>query len=89
MATGLPVVASRVGGLPEVVEDGETGILVPPADVEALKAALEFYILSPEARLEHGQKGRAKVEALYNWQENASLMANLYESILSAWSHRP
>jgi len=83
MATGLPVVASNIGGLPEVVDDGKTGMLVKPGDVEDLKRALEFYILDKDARIEHGKRGREKVEALYNWKDNAEQMNNLYKEILS------
>lgn len=83
MATGLPVVASNVGGLPEVVDDGKTGILVEPGDVEALKQALEYYILSKEARIEHGRRGREKVRAKYDWQKNAESMNRLYKEILA------
>jgi glycosyltransferase involved in cell wall biosynthesis len=82
MATGLPVVASRVGGLPEVVDDGRTGILVEPESVDALKKGIEFYILSAELRLKHGQQGRQKVEKQYDWRQNAGSMEKLYELIL-------
>lgn len=83
MATGLPVVASNIGGLPEVVDNGKTGILVKPGDIEALKQALEYYILSKEARVEHGRRGREKVEAKYDWQKNAESMNRLYKEILN------
>jgi glycosyltransferase involved in cell wall biosynthesis len=83
MATGLPVVASNVGGLPEVIDDGKTGILVKPGDVEALKRALEYYILSKDARINHGQRAREKVEAFYDWQKNAEAMNRLYREIFS------
>ena len=83
MATGLPVVASSVGGLPEVIDDGKTGILVKPGDVEALKQAIEYYILSKDVRITHGQRGREKVKTFYNWQKNAEAMNRLYREILS------
>lgn len=61
MATGLPVVATRVGGNPELVEDGLTGALVPPGDVNALAAALGRYRDGPEGARTHGEAGRARV----------------------------
>lgn len=83
MATGLPVVASNVGGLPEIVDDGKTGILVKPGDVEALKQALEYYISSKNARIEHGCCGREKVEAFYDWRKNAGAVNRLYGDLLA------
>jgi len=82
MATGLPVVASNVGGLPEVVDDGKTGTLVEPGNVEELTKALETYLLSRELRSEHGRNGRAKVESQYNWQENVEMMNQLYKKVI-------
>lgn len=84
MATGLPVVATRVGGLPEVVEDGKTGKIVEPADVDSLVNGIEPYILSEELRIAHGSQGRAKAECLYDWLQNGKAMESLYQSILSA-----
>jgi glycosyltransferase involved in cell wall biosynthesis len=63
MATGLPVVATAVGGTPEVVVDGETGLLVPPGDPMALAAALEALLANPVMATAFGQAGRARVEA--------------------------
>ncbi|MEW6106606.1 MAG: glycosyltransferase [Bacillota bacterium] len=59
MYFGLPVVASRVGGLRDIVQHGETGILVPPGDVEALSSALATLLRSPDLRQRMGSAGRA------------------------------
>ncbi len=83
MATGLPVIASKIGGLPEVVDDGITGTLIKPGDVEDLTKALIKYIESEELRRTHGTNGRAKVEREYNWLDNAKMMSNLYDSLLA------
>jgi glycosyltransferase involved in cell wall biosynthesis len=60
MAAGLPVVASDVGGVSEFVEDGETGLLVPPGDPAALAAAIERMLLDPELRRHLGAAGRRR-----------------------------
>ena len=62
MAAGLPVVASRVGGIPEAVVDGETGLLVAPGDPEELAAALARLLDDPELRERLGAAGRSRVE---------------------------
>ena len=62
MAAGLPVVASRVGGLPELVVEGETGLLVEPGDPEELAAALARLLDDPALRERLGSAGRARVE---------------------------
>ena len=80
-AAGLPVIASHVGGLPEVVMEGETGFLVPPADLEALSGRLAQLIAAPALRHRLGEAGRAFVEAHFDWQVNASQMEYLYQSL--------
>jgi len=61
MASGKPVIATVNGGLPEIVVDGETGILVPPGDKLALAKALEIYVGDKELRMAHGASGQARV----------------------------
>jgi glycosyltransferase involved in cell wall biosynthesis len=63
MATGLPVVSSRLMGVPELVEDGISGILVPPGDAAALAEALRGLAEDPARRRAMGEAGRRKVEA--------------------------
>lgn len=83
MATGLPVVATRVGGLPEVVDDGRTGAIVEPANIDSLVNGIEPYILSGDLRKRHGLQGRAKAEKYYDWIQNAQAMESLYSNILA------
>jgi sugar transferase (PEP-CTERM/EpsH1 system associated) len=66
MATGLPVVASRVGGVPQLVLDGQTGLLADAADVDSFADALASYIRDPELRRKHGAAGRAHIQAGYS-----------------------
>ncbi len=77
-AMELPVVASDIHGIPDVVLDGETGILAPPADVPALADAIARLAGDAELRRSMGAAGRAYVEREYRWQENAALMERLY-----------
>ncbi len=81
-ACGIPVVATNVGGLPEVVDDGITGIIVPPQNVEEIAIALEKLILNKELRQKMGDKGREKVENFYNWQNNVNQMILIYRGLL-------
>ena len=57
MAAGLPVVATSVGGVPELIEDGKTGWLVPPRDAEALASRLRLLLCNPELRVSMGAAG--------------------------------
>lgn len=82
MAVGRPVVASRVGGLAEVVADGETGSLVPPDDPAALAAALGELAAAPETRRRMGAAGAARVRARYS----AAAMA---EGTLACYGEAP
>lgn len=70
MAAGLPVVATRVGAIPEQVVHGETGLLVPPGDVGALAEALGALLASPARRRAMGRAGRARAEALFDAARN-------------------
>lgn len=79
-ARGLPVVATRVGGIPEVVQDGHNGYLVPPNDPSALAAALGKIVRDDKARWELGRQGRTWIDSLPNWAELTATIAASYES---------
>jgi len=77
MSTGLPVIASNVGGNPDLVLDGTTGRLFPSGDAGALQDLLLRYMASPDERRNHGQRGRETVLANYG----IKAMVNAYEEV--------
>jgi sugar transferase (PEP-CTERM/EpsH1 system associated) len=81
MAAGLPVVATRVGGLSDVVCDGETGLLVPTQDVNAMAAALARYCTAPELASGHGAAGRRRVEQKFAMASMVSAYAAMYDDL--------
>jgi glycosyltransferase involved in cell wall biosynthesis len=84
MMAGLPVVATRVGGVPELVEDGVTGFLVPPGDPKALAAALERLASNAGLRRRMGAAGRAKALREFRLERMLSETARLYQDLLAA-----
>jgi glycosyltransferase involved in cell wall biosynthesis len=79
MAAGLPVVASRIDGIPEIVEPDHTGFLVPPGDSGALADALLALVADEGLRERFGHAGRARVERLFSWGRIADAAAAVYE----------
>lgn len=69
MACGVPVIASAVGGLPEVVLDGETGVLVPPGDEEAIATAMRELLSAPDRRSEMGRRARRRAMEVFNFRD--------------------
>ncbi len=78
MACGLPVVASRVGGLAELVEDEITGLQVPPADAPALAAALLPLLNNPDRRRQLGMNATARVAKEYSMTAMAERTLEVY-----------
>jgi glycosyltransferase involved in cell wall biosynthesis len=83
MAAGLPVVASRVGGVPEQVSDGQTGLLVEPGDPNALAAALARLIAEPSLRRRLGAAGRARAEQAFDLDPFRRAHVELYSRELA------
>jgi len=83
MATGLPVIATDVGGNAELVEAGVTGRVIPSNDVAALADALARYADAPGSAHRHGLAGRARAERLYGIDAMVAQYDALYERLLA------
>jgi sugar transferase (PEP-CTERM/EpsH1 system associated) len=83
MAAGLPVVATRVGGVPEVVVDGVTGLLVPPRDPEALSKAILKLLQNSDLRQKMGRSGRERVREHFSVERMVQDTEALYQRLLS------
>lgn len=84
MASGLPVISSQLSGIPELVENGHTGILLPPGDAAALARALQKLHENPELRFQMGRAGREKVLREFNLKRNVVNLADLFSANASA-----
>ena len=82
MNCGLPIVATRVGGVPEAVLDGETGLLVAPKNIEQLRDAMERMIVDEAFRLAAGQKGSIRAREVFDSERNASILAEALWSLV-------
>src|SRR3954451_14836582 len=84
MASGLPIVGSTVGGIPELVEHGVNGLLIDPGQPLALARAIQYLAQDPELRRMMSVRNRAKAEAVLEWSQATSRYLALYDSL----SHR-
>ena len=82
MAVGRPVVASRCGGIPEVIEDQVTGLLVPPGDVAEITSAVARLLEDPELRAALGQQGRRRAERLFGVDTHVDKVVGVYRDII-------
>ncbi len=82
MALKKPIVASRVGGIPEVVEDGVTGLLVPPGDPKSLARVLVRLLRDPPTRFRMGQAGRQRLENYFTLEQTMAKLQGLYRSLV-------
>ncbi len=84
MSHGIPVVATRVGGNPEIVIDGETGVLVPPKDPGAFARAVIGLLENPQERYRMGMAGRERAERAFSQKRVARRYEALYDEVLGA-----
>lgn len=83
MASGLPVIATDVGGNRELIDEGRTGEVVPPDNPHALAEAMARYIRSPTLRQSHGEQGRMRIEREFGLTRMIEAYRSLYERALA------
>lgn len=83
MSYSLPIVTTSVGGIPELVTDGETGLLVAPGDLQALYEALAYLIKNPSRRSAFGRKALIHVREKYNLEHKVKELATIYEDVMA------
>lgn len=82
----VPVIGCHAGGVPDVIDDGRDGLLVPFGDAAALASAVESLLADPDRCRAMGQRGRAKVEAHYTWDRIYEGLRGIYEELVAASS---
>ena len=82
MACGTPCIGSKVGGIPDIIRDGENGFLVNPADPEQLAEKISLLLQAKDLREEIGGKGRKFVEENYSWNVKAGELMEIYSRLL-------
>jgi len=83
MATGLPVVAARVGGNPEIVQDGVSGLLYTQDSGDGLESALLRYVMDPDLRRSHGAAARRRVVQNFSLEAMVQRYLDLYDELFS------
>lgn len=81
MATGLPIVSTSVGGIPDLVLENSTGQLVPPNDPDAMAGAMAAYVNQPELARQHGRAGRERIQRHYSIDAMLSGYIGLYDAL--------
>jgi glycosyltransferase involved in cell wall biosynthesis len=89
MAAGLPVVATTITGIPDLIDDGVHGVLVPPNDIPALAGALIGCLEKPAWAQSLGRAGRVRVRSEFSMTQQIDKLAQLYESLMFARENRP
>ena len=87
MAIGIPIIATGVGGVPDVITDGVNGLLVPCADAEALRNSMSRIIAHPELREKYSCEARKTVESRYSVQPWCQKILQIYQDLCLADDH--
>jgi glycosyltransferase involved in cell wall biosynthesis len=83
-ACGTPVIATTAGAFPEVIADGETGVLVQPGDARALADAIQSLLGDPQRRAGMGVAGARRAQEQFSWRACAIRTAALYQEVLAS-----
>ena len=89
LAQGMPVISTLHGGIPELIQHGQSGFLVPERDVEELAATLELLLSNPQLWAGMGKAGRSFVEEHYNIAKLNDRLLNIYERLRATRSGSP
>lgn len=81
-ANGLPIIASRIGALGEIIEDGVTGLLFDPGDADALSMKMEWALNNPESMKQMGRAARLRYEEMYTPERNLEILMEIYKSAM-------
>jgi glycosyltransferase involved in cell wall biosynthesis len=88
MASACPVVSTRLAGIPELVADGETGVLVSPGDTSALTEALAQFLCNREMRLRYARAGRTRIEQHFRIEHTVAPLLKLFETAVKSPQRR-
>ena len=82
LACGTPVIGAQIGGIPEIVRDGETGLIFPPGDVDALAKKIEYLLDNPDESIRMGRVGRSQIEQINGPASHYAATLAVYEDLL-------
>jgi glycosyltransferase involved in cell wall biosynthesis len=82
LACGTPVIGAQIGGIPEIVRDGETGLIFPPGDVDALAKKIEYLLDNPDESIRMGRAGRDQIEQINGPASHYAATLAVYEDLL-------
>jgi glycosyltransferase involved in cell wall biosynthesis len=87
-ACGCPIIATRIGGIPEIIKHGENGILVEPGDPAGLARAMSAMMLDPAASASLAARAFVRVQTIYTWASNVEKMNGIYSAVVRQWPRR-
>lgn len=87
-ACGTPVIATRVGAVPELIEDGKTGIIISPRSPEEIKRALVHLLENPSLRQRMGEQARVRMEERFTWDATCKKLEGLYQEVINNYKRK-